>query len=38
MEAVNHCLLTRTELSARLEEQGLTNRVLIPGDGTLVEL
>jgi L-ascorbate metabolism protein UlaG (beta-lactamase superfamily) len=38
MEAVNHCLLTRAELSIRLEEQGLASRVLIPGDGTLVEL
>jgi L-ascorbate metabolism protein UlaG (beta-lactamase superfamily) len=38
MEAINHCLLTRVELSVRLEEQGLASRVLIPGDGTLVEL
>jgi L-ascorbate metabolism protein UlaG (beta-lactamase superfamily) len=38
MEAINHCLLTRAELSARLEEQGLAGRALIPGDGTLVEL
>jgi L-ascorbate metabolism protein UlaG (beta-lactamase superfamily) len=38
MEAVNHCLLTRADLSVRLEEQGLASRVLIPGDGTLVEL
>ena len=38
MEAINHCLLTRSELLARLEEQGLEGRVMIPGDGTLVEL
>jgi L-ascorbate metabolism protein UlaG (beta-lactamase superfamily) len=38
MEAINHCLLTRAELSIRLEEQGLVSRVLIPGDGALVEL
>ena len=38
MEAINHCLLTRSELSIRLEEQGLASRVLIPSDGTLVEL
>jgi L-ascorbate metabolism protein UlaG (beta-lactamase superfamily) len=37
MEAVNHCLLTRAELSARLEQQGLSH-VQIPGDGTLLEL
>ncbi|HET9222488.1 MAG TPA: MBL fold metallo-hydrolase [Roseiflexaceae bacterium] len=38
MEAINHCLLTRAQLSVRLEEQGLASRVLIPGDGALVEL
>jgi L-ascorbate metabolism protein UlaG (beta-lactamase superfamily) len=38
MEAINHCLLTRAELSIRLEEQGLASRVLIPADGTLAEL
>jgi L-ascorbate metabolism protein UlaG (beta-lactamase superfamily) len=38
MEAVNHCLLTRAELSIRLEEQGLATHVLIPNDGMLVEL
>ena len=38
MEAINHCLLTRSELSIRLEDQGLASRVLIPADGALVEL
>jgi L-ascorbate metabolism protein UlaG (beta-lactamase superfamily) len=38
MEAINHCLLTRAELSIRLEEQGVEDRVLIPVDGALIEL
>jgi L-ascorbate metabolism protein UlaG (beta-lactamase superfamily) len=38
MEAINHCLLTRSQLAIRLEDQGLASRVLIPSDGALVEL
>jgi hypothetical protein len=34
MEAVNHCLLTRAELRARLEAEGLADRVHVPADGT----
>lgn len=37
MEAVNHCLLTRTELRAFATENGIEERVLVPEDGeTLV--
>ncbi|HEX7974641.1 MAG TPA: MBL fold metallo-hydrolase [Anaerolineales bacterium] len=38
MEAVNHCLLTRPELSARLEAEGLRKQVVIPADGEWVDL
>lgn len=34
MEAVNHCLLTRDELRARVEAEGLADRVHVPEDGT----
>ncbi|HET8754521.1 MAG TPA: MBL fold metallo-hydrolase, partial [Solirubrobacteraceae bacterium] len=38
LEAINHCLQTRAELRARLDEEGLTGRVLVPEDGTDVPL
>lgn len=38
LEAVNHCLLSRRELSARLSDWGLTARVLIPADGQCTSL
>lgn len=37
MEAINHCLLTRTELAEALDEQGLAERVEIPADGETLE-
>jgi L-ascorbate metabolism protein UlaG (beta-lactamase superfamily) len=37
MEAINHCLLTRTELAGKLGEQGLVGRVEIPADGETLE-
>jgi L-ascorbate metabolism protein UlaG (beta-lactamase superfamily) len=33
METINHCVLTRAELTSAMEEAGLSNRVLIPADG-----
>lgn len=33
MEAINHCLLTRGELRAELDREGLAGRVEIPADG-----
>ena len=33
MEAINHCLLTRTQLRTYLEKHHLSNRVDIPADG-----
>ena len=33
MEAINHCLLTRVDLRADLEAEGLGGRVLVPEDG-----
>jgi len=38
MEAINHCLLTRAELSVSLSEAGLLAPVSIPDDGTLIQL
>jgi len=38
MEAVNHCLLTRADLHQRLHDEGLTDRVTVPEDGTEVPL
>ena len=37
MEAINHFLLTRTELATALDEQGLAGRVEIPADGETLE-
>ncbi|UNK17217.1 MBL fold metallo-hydrolase [Paenibacillus sp. N3/727] len=33
MEAVNHCLLTRQDLKAFIDEKGLSNNILVPNDG-----
>ncbi len=33
MEAINHCLLTRTELRRILEAEGLNEQITIPADG-----
>lgn len=33
METINHCVLTRAELSSAMVEAGLSDRVLIPADG-----
>ena len=37
MEAINHCLLTRTELAEELDRHGLSERVEIPADGETFE-
>lgn len=37
MEAINHCLLSRADLRRELEAQGLSDRVLIPADGEVIE-
>jgi L-ascorbate metabolism protein UlaG (beta-lactamase superfamily) len=36
MDAINHCLLTRADLSAQLDRVGLLARVSIPADGELI--
>lgn len=36
MEAINHCLLTREELTAYLEQEGLADQVSVPADGDRV--
>ncbi len=38
LEALNHCPVTRAELSARIESAGLASRVQIPADGESVDL
>ena len=38
MEAINHCLLTRDELRAELDREGLTERVEIPADGETLKV
>ena len=38
MEAVNHCSLTREKLRRKVEKEGASSRVLIPGDGQTLEL
>jgi L-ascorbate metabolism protein UlaG (beta-lactamase superfamily) len=38
MEAINHCLLTRSELEEQLQRQGLEERVKIPADGETLEV
>jgi hypothetical protein len=37
MEAINHCLLTRSELAEKLGKEGLDGRVEIPADGDKLE-
>lgn len=37
MDTINHCLLTRFELKKALNETGLLEKFLIPGDGELIE-
>jgi len=37
MEAINHCLESRAELAERVRAAGLSDRVLIPGDGEALE-
>ena len=38
MEAINHCLLTRGELRAELDREGLAGRVEIPADGETLKV
>jgi L-ascorbate metabolism protein UlaG (beta-lactamase superfamily) len=38
LEAINHCLETRSDLHQRLRDAGLTERVTVPEDGALVPL
>ncbi|MHB8156800.1 MAG: MBL fold metallo-hydrolase [Desulfocucumaceae bacterium] len=37
LEALNHCFLTRDKLRRHLQNQGLTDRAIIPGDGEWLE-
>ena len=37
MQGINHCLLTREELAAKLDGEGLGGRVEIPADGASLE-
>ncbi|MNI64071.1 metal-dependent hydrolase [compost metagenome] len=38
MEAVNHCLLTRQELTSFIEEKGLMANILVPSDGESIPI
>lgn len=38
MDAVNHCSMTRIKLKRLLKEKGLTEKVVIPEDGEIVNL
>ncbi len=38
METFNHCLLSRADLQAFLEREGLNGRVTVPADGAAVKL
>jgi L-ascorbate metabolism protein UlaG (beta-lactamase superfamily) len=38
LEAINHCLETRSDLHQRLRDAGLTERVTVPENGALVPL
>jgi L-ascorbate metabolism protein UlaG (beta-lactamase superfamily) len=38
LEAINHCLETRADLHQRLHEEGLTGRVTVPENGSVVPL
>ena len=37
MEVVNRCILTRAEIKQQLAQEGLTEQVLIPEDGEVIE-
>ena len=36
-ESINHCVLSRAELRARVEREGLAERISIPADGEVLE-
>ncbi|UVI30985.1 MBL fold metallo-hydrolase [Paenibacillus spongiae] len=36
MESLNHCLLTRQELTGFIQEKGLTANILVPADGETI--
>ncbi len=36
METINHCLLTRATLKAKMDEEGLGQQVIIPADGDVL--
>ena len=38
MDTINHCLLTRAMLTQAVADAGLTDRVLVPGDGETIAL
>ncbi len=38
MEAINHCLLTRSDLAFQLEAARVIGQVAIPGDGDWVDV
>ncbi|MBU2701739.1 hypothetical protein Ga0466249_002858 [Sporomusaceae bacterium BoRhaA] len=38
MEAINHCLLSRSELYTCLQQEGLVDQVFIPMDGEKITL
>lgn len=38
METLNHCILSRKELKEFVEEKGISNKVIIPADGEIIDL
>lgn len=38
MEAINHCVLTRSELQAFAADEGFSAKLLTPGDGEIISL
>lgn len=38
MDTINHCLLTRAMLSQAIADAGLSDRVLVPGDGEVIAI
>ena len=38
LEAVNHCPTTRVKLREELEKSGLSDKVIIPIDGDIIEM
>ncbi|MDH5826668.1 MBL fold metallo-hydrolase [Sphingobacterium faecium] len=38
MEAINHCVLTRKELTDYVTEKGIADKVIIPADGQVINL